>query len=53
MSVLLILMILSCIVVVGVVAFVVRTILRRMRSLELKPPPAAPATKPLRLEPAT
>ena len=53
MSVLLILMILSCIVVVGAVALLVRAILRRVRSLELKPPSAPPATKPLRLDPVT
>lgn len=52
MSVLLILMILSCIVMVGAVALIVRTIARRVRSLELKPQkPASPST-PVRLEPA-
>jgi spermidine/putrescine transport system permease protein len=49
MSVLLILMILACIVVAGTVALVGRTIVRRVRSIEIKPPPVPGSL--LRVEP--
>jgi spermidine/putrescine transport system permease protein len=49
MSVLLILMILACIVVAGTVALVGRTIVRRVRSIEIKPPPVSGSL--LRVEP--
>jgi spermidine/putrescine transport system permease protein len=52
MSVLLIGMILACIVVAGAIALLVRTVLRRVRSIAL-PPSAEPTPPAWRLEPAT